>query len=246
MSETVDRTPDDAPDDASKTGGTPGAGTPDDAGDDKGELIANLQRKAADYNRDVTARDQRIAELEAELDRNRAGGSQPPTPGAANAVDREMEVVRRMQARIDAAANDPNHPEHEAALYERARNRATFERLQEIKTDMQFDAMPEAERDLARKEWETQNYRTPEAARKAAIGSLSDEEREKIRPKTAKREPPTREREEVVETSTRPLSAVGVQQRQLKRGEWEREFDKATAAGDQKRIDELRRAYPRQ
>lgn len=245
MSETANGTPGDGTlDDAEQlSGGTPDD-APDDAGDDKGKLIATLQRNVAETKRLAAEREERIRQLEAEVNA-RNGATTPPTTGAASEIDREMAVIQKMNARIEAAANDPNHPEHEAALYERARNRAMFERLERMSLDARFSAIPDAEREGARKLFETGDYRTPEAARRAYLGSLSDEEREKLRPRP-KREVPAREREEVVETSSRPLSAVGVQQRALKMGDWHREFDKASAAGDTNRMDELRRNFPRQ
>lgn len=244
MSEQV-RTPDDERDDAPQESAERPGGTPDgdDGDDNRGRLIATLQENVSKERREREARDQRIAELEAELDRSRTVATTPPTNGAAGEIDREMQVIQRMNARIEAAANDPSHPEHEAALYERARNRTLFQRLENMAMDLKFDAMPEHVRAGAKKMFETGDYRTPEAARRAYLGSLTDDERAQLSPKARVAAP--REREEVVETGTRPLSAVGVQQRQLRRGEWEREYDKAAANGDTTKLEQLRRNFPR-
>ncbi len=210
-------------------------GTPDDAGseDNKGKLIATLQENVAKERREREERERRIAELESRL-----AGTTPPTPeaGSNNRAAAYAEALR-------AAAADPGHPNHDYAVFEMEKWRRQQSEIAEVKINLQFDALPETERDGARKFFQTGDYRTPEAARRAWLGSLSDDERAKLKPRTFS--PRREEREEIVDTATRPLSPAGVSQRTLKMGEWHREYDKASAAGDTKRIDELRRNFPR-
>jgi len=236
---TPDGTLDDAPDDAPKPGdGTP-SGTPDDGdGDDnKGKLIATLQENVAKERREKEELARKVEELS-----QRESVATPPTRGDGAPSDRAAAYV----AAIRAAAADPNNPNHDYAVFELEKWRAQRAEIEEVKLNLRFDAMPEAERDGARKFFETGDYRTPDAARKAWLGSLSDEERAKLKPRSERPKPePVREREEVVDTATRPLSPQGVASRSLKMGEWHREYDKAEAAGDTKRMNELRQAYPR-
>jgi hypothetical protein len=234
-----DGTPDDEREPVEATA-TPD-GTPDDGGDDdKGKLIASLQEKAARVNaaeREAAELKERIARLEAD------------TPPAREEDGGDTDRATRFAKALQSAALDPSHPQHDYAVFEMEKWRRQRAEIEEVKRDLKFDAMPDDERDGARKFLESGDYRTPEAARKAWVGSLDDDARKKLKrfsgnspkPKDA----PAREREEIVDTATRPLSPAGVSQRTLKMGEWGREWDKAEGAGDTKRMDELRKAYPR-
>lgn len=233
MAEELDPgTPDDAKDDA-KDGGTP-SGTPDDGekSENKAKLQAALEAKAARYNADVEARDTRIAELTAELDAARRPQPTPPTTGVN---EKQQKLLRTMRG-LEAMAEQGD----DGALFLLETNRELYNNLQELKTEQAFAEMDTKERAGARKFWETRDYRTPEAARKAYLGSLTDDERVALKPKPERRRPdPEPEPEDRVDTATRPLAAAGVEKR-MKAAKLIEEWDKAERAGDDKRLNELR------
>lgn len=245
MSRPEDRTPGDGtPDDAEQQSGGTQDDAPDDAGDDKGKLIKTLQDNTAAAKREAEEARAEAARLKAELETARAGGNATNTTGMAGELISQEHAALRYMASLQAAANDPNDPNHAYAAFEVRKTQAQLGEIQSMRTKIDLLEVPEAERAGVRKEYESGNYRNLEAARKAYLGGLSDEEREKIRPRP-KREASPREREEIVDTGTRPLSAVGVEQRRYKRGEWERAWDAASARGDDNKLEELRRNIPR-
>lgn len=239
--EPKDGTPDDAKDDA-EAGGTP-SGTPDDAGtDDKGKLIATLQAKAADANRlqaELDAEREKRAELEKWLEETRRTTATPPTTGH----DAEEQKLQATYLKLKTAADAGD----EGAYFILKTNEALFNTLNDLKRDRQWDRIPDAQRKGAEEYYKTGDYRTPEAARKAWLGDLTDEARQALNGKPEHRRPAREpERDEVVDTATRPLSPAGVTARRLSPADWTKAWDKAEAAGDDKTLDELRRTPLRQ
>lgn len=228
-------TPDPSPEAVEETG------TPEQV-EDGGEGKPIPAELARTWEKNLVKERARNKELAEEVERLRAGtGSGQPSPAATGPDADEEEQVRAAWMQLEAAAKqgDPY------AIVQLATAKEAFRRQRRLESEIERERIPEPEREGTEKFFATGDYRTREAARKAWLGSMSDEEREKLRPRP-KREAAPREREEVVETVTRPVNGAGVSARgNLKMGEWHREWDSASAKGDTKRMDELRQSYPR-
>lgn len=219
----------------------------DEAGDDGGWKALALKHKAdAEENKRLKAR---LEELESERAAE-AGASVPPTaqppsqtydPNLAYAEQQAIAEQNRLKALMqevqqDAALGDKKAELLLSALY--------YQHQAQVQTvnELQFSKMAPAEADMARRYFATGDYRTPDAARKAALGDLSVKERDRLarERKELESERKARESRDVVDVVTRPVSSREVAAKgPMKLHQWETAWDAARERGDDKRLKEL-------
>lgn len=223
-----------------------------DAGQDEqdagGWKALALKHKAdAEENKRLKAR---LEELESERAAE-TGANVPPTaqpnpyqqndPNANYAERQAVAEQERLAALMrevqqDAALGDTKAQLLLASLH--------YQHQAQVQTvnELQFAKMSSSEQDLARRYFATGDYRTPEAARKAALGDLSVQERERMarQRKALESEQKARESRDVVETVTRSVSSREVAANgPMKLHQWTTAWNAAEERGDTKRLKEL-------
>lgn len=220
------------------------AGKGDDDGDGGWKALALKHKADAEENKRLKAR---LEELESKA--AETGATVPPTAqpnpqydANANYAERqamaEQERLREAMAEVqqDAALGDRKAQLLLASLHFQHQSQM------QVVNEIQFAKMPNAEQNLARRYFASGDYRTPEAARKAALGDLSERERGRFESerKALDADKKARESRDVKEVVTRSVPSREVAANgPMKLHQWMTAWEAANERGDTKRLKEL-------